>query len=99
MRDLRCIPNRILMHYSMTFCSINSASMCLHTENSKNKKCILNTRMMHFNNWKNEVWNVKHFMHSTVAALITSRSGRGYQTPIINDKITLHNSYTTWLRA
>ncbi len=42
--------------------------------------------MMHFNNLKNEVCNVEHFMHSTVAALITSRSGRGYQTPIINTK-------------
>ncbi len=59
----------------------------------------LNTRMMHLNNRKNEVWNVEHFMHSTVADLITSRRERGYQTPIINDKITLYNSYTTWLSA
>ncbi len=30
-------------------------------------------------------------MHSTVAALITSQRGSGYQTLIINDKITLYN--------
>jgi len=33
-------------------------------------------------------------MHSTVAALIRSRKGWGDQTPIINDKINLYNSYT-----
>ncbi len=48
-------------------------------------------------NQKNEVWNVEHFMHSTVAALITSRKGWGDQTPIINDKINLYNSYILWL--
>ncbi len=48
--------------------------------------------MMQLNNRKNEVWNVEHFMHSTVAALII-------RLMIINDKITLYNSYTTWLSA
>ncbi len=32
-------------------------------------------------------------MHSTVSALIILQRGRGYQTLIINDKITLNNSY------
>ncbi len=27
--------------------------------------------------WKHEVWNDGHFMHSTAAALITSRKGEG----------------------
>ncbi len=40
---------------------------------------------------KNEVWHVEHFMHSTATALITLLKGRGYQIPIINDKITLLN--------
>ncbi len=36
-KDNRCIPNHMLMHYSMTFCSINSASSGVHTENSQKK--------------------------------------------------------------
>ncbi len=72
-KNVRCVPNHVLMHYSMMFCSLNSASS-VHTENSKNKKCTLNTQMMHE---KHEVWNDGHFMHSTAAALITSRKGEG----------------------
>ncbi len=60
----RYVPNSILMHYSITFCSIIVRVVCSHW------KCTLNTLMMHLNDHKNKVWTVGHFMHSTVAALI-----------------------------
>ncbi len=87
-RISRCIPNCILIPYSMVF---------LYYSVPKKKKSNVNTRMMHVNNQKNKVWSVGHFMHSTVAALIMFQRGGGYQTLIVNDKITLYNSYTTQL--
>ncbi len=36
-------------------------------------------------------------MHSTVAALIMKWRGKGYQTQIMNDKITVYNWYTMQL--
>ncbi len=38
-------------------------------------------------------------MHLTITALITLRRGRGYQTPIINDNITLKGSYYALLQS
>jgi len=54
---IRCIPNCILVHYSIIFCSINSA----FTLKIPKRKHALNTRMMHLNNWKKisvECWTL-----------------------------------------
>ncbi len=74
------VPNSVLMHYSMTFCSINSTRSVFTLKITKRKSALLNTRL-----WN--VWDVGHFMHSTVAAFITSHRGRGYQTQIKNNLI------------
>ncbi len=58
-KNMRCIPNSVLMHYSMKFFSINSASSVL-TENSETKKYTLNTQMVYLNSCKTqsvEMWN------------------------------------------
>ncbi len=54
-------------------------------ENSKKKKLTLNTRMMHLNNRKKKCGILDtSCTHSTVAALITSWRGRGFQTLAIS---------------
>lgn len=52
---------------SMPFCSMNSVSS-VYTDNSS-KNCTFNSRLMHLFNKKkkNRVWNIRNFMHSTVA--------------------------------
>ncbi len=44
----RCIPNRILIHYSMMFCSVNSASSAFTLKFPKRKVA----RKIHLNNRK-----------------------------------------------
>ncbi len=75
--------------HSITFCSINSVSSVFTLNKFQKEKVHFKYPDNALNQKQNEVWNVGHFMQSTVAALITSRRGRGYQTLIINDKITL----------
>ncbi len=80
----RCVPNHVLMHYSMTFCRINSASS-VYTEHLKKK--------VYFKYPDDALKWIK----KPSTALIMSQRGRGYKTQIIIDKITLYISYTTWL--
>ncbi len=58
-----------LMHCSIPFWSINSMRCILKIP--VRKKCASNIWTMHLINWKNDVWSVGHFIHSTVNALIT----------------------------
>ncbi len=74
-------PN--LCTYSMAFCSINSAIVyCVHIENSKNEKVHINEKLS-VKCWTLYALNCRSFNYEM--------EGKGYQTQIMNDKITVYN--------
>ncbi len=78
----------------MTFLRTNSASSAF-TENSKNTKRALNTRMMHLNNRKNvECWTRDALNCRRVNYVA---KGEGLADSEYEWQISLYNSHATWL--